>query len=398
MNAKKNILTINAGSTSIKFAIYNVDNSIVEIVSGSINHIGTIDSKFQFRNTILNEETTIVIDLPDFNFAATYLIHWLEKQECFKQVNVIGHRLVHGMQHQKAEKINSELITELKQIIPFCPQHLPQEILLIELFTKYNPKLIQIACFDTSFHSTLPMMAKLLAIPRRYFSKGIQRYGFHGLSYQYIMQELEIIEPYSIIPEKIILAHLGNGASVAAVNNGQSVDTSMGFTPSSGLVMGTRSGDTDPGLISYLLEVEKLSTIQLSEILNNQSGLIGISETSSDMREIINQKDTDTRAEDAFTVFCYQAKKYLGACTAVLGGLDLVVFTGGIGENSPEVRTQICKGLDFLGIELDEKKNGKNAAIISTEKSRVIVRVIKTNEQIMMAKIVCQEMGYSIKN
>ena len=244
----------------------------------------------------------------------------------------------------------------------------------------------------------MPPVARLLPIPRRLNAMGIQRYGFHGLSYVWLMEELKRIAGNETAQGKIILAHLGNGASLAAIKDGKSIDTSMGFTPTSGLPMGTRTGDLDPGIAWYLMQVEKLSPQQFSYLINHQSGLLGISETSSDMRELIKCQATDSRAEQAIELFCYQTKKWIGSFAAVLGGLDTLVFSGGIGENSPEVRNRICRDLQFLGIELDEKRNLKNETIISTDASSVSIRVIKTNEELMIVKLVCQVLNYSIKN
>ncbi|MEO6906348.1 MAG: acetate/propionate family kinase, partial [Abditibacteriaceae bacterium] len=268
------------------------------------------------------------------------------------------------------------------------PEHLPEEIKLIEVFKKRYPKLKQVACFDTSFHSSMPAVAKLLALPRRYYEMGIQRYGFHGLSYAYLMEELKHVAGEDDAKGRVILAHLGNGASLAAVNDGKSKDTSMGFTPTSGLPMGTRTGDLDPGVAWYLMQYENLNPEQFSHLINHESGLLGVSETSADMRELLKIKDKDSRAKEAIELFCYQTKKWIGSFVAALGGLDVLVFSGGIGENSPEVRSAICDNMEFFGIELNEIKNVKNEAVISTNTSKVMVRVIKTNEQLMIAKLV----------
>ncbi|MEO7530257.1 MAG: acetate/propionate family kinase, partial [Sediminibacterium sp.] len=265
----------------------------------------------------------------------------------------------------------------------------PEEIKLIEVFKKRHPALKQIACFDTSFHTSMPVVAKLLSIPRHYYEKGIQRYGFHGLSYAYLMEELEWIVGSESARGKIILAHLGNGASLAAVKDGKSIDTSMGFTPTSGLMMGTRTGDLDAGAVCYLIQHENLTPKIFSHLINHESGMLGISETNSDMRELMKIEETDNRAKEAIELFCYQTKKWLGSFAAALGGLNILVFSGGIGEHSPEVRSKICDGLEFLGIELDEIKNMNNEAIISTETSKVHVRVMHTNEELMIAKLVC---------
>lgn len=329
--------------------------------------------------------------------AANSLIEWLEKQEDFVSVTAIGHRIVYGINHAEPVLITDDLLKELKKVIAFDPEHLPGEISLIEVFKKRYPALTQIACFDTSFHTSMPLVAKLLAIPRRYFAMGIQRYGFHGLSYAYLMEELNRIAGDDVANGKIILAHLGNGASLAAVTDGKSIDTSMGFTPASGLPMGKRSGDLDPGLAWYFMQHENLTPQEFNHLVNHESGLFGISETNADMRELAEMEDTDIRAKEAIEFFCYQTKKWIGSFAAALGGLDTLVFSGGIGEHSPEVRCEICDNLEFLGIELDEIKNMNNEAIISTDESKVCVRVMKTNEELMIAKLVYSVLNSTIK-
>ncbi|HEY4875314.1 MAG TPA: acetate/propionate family kinase, partial [Puia sp.] len=259
------------------------------------------------------------------------------------------------------------------------------------------PALSQVACFDTAFHTSMPTVAKLLPIPRKYFSKGIQRYGFHGLSYSYLMEELHKLIGNKVDKEKIILAHLGNGASLAAIKEGKSIDTSMGFTPTSGIPMSTRTGDLDPGVAWYLMQEGKMSAKQFNQLINHQSGLLGISETNSDMRELLKLQTQDNRATEAIELFCYQTKKWIGSFAAALGGLDTLVFSGGIGENAPEIRERVCRDLQFLGVELDEKRNADNEAIISADSSKVTVRVIKTNEELMIAKLVCDVLNYSTK-
>jgi acetate kinase len=259
----------------------------------------------------------------------------------------------------------------------------------MEAFRRRFPELLQVACFDTAFHRTMPRAARLLAIPRRFDAMGIQRYGFHGLSYSYLMEELARVAGEKAAGGRVILAHLGNGASITAVRDGKSVDTSMGFTPAGGLPMGTRPGDIDPGVAWYLMKSENLAPEQFNNLINHQSGLLGVSETSSDMRDLLERQGSDVRAAEAVELFCYQTRKWVGAFAAVLGGLGTLVFSGGIGENAGEVRRRICSGLNFLGIELDEAKNAVNAPVISTAESPVTVRVIRTDEELMIAKIVC---------
>jgi acetate kinase len=391
------VLTINGGSSSIKFALYQVDETLTQIFYGEIEGIGSEKIKFSFTNTDTKEKNTVPVKAINNNDATNFLIDWLQKQDGFASVKAIGHRIVHGMKHTEPEKITPELLNELKKISVYDPEHLPGEIKLIEMFMKVFPPVTQIACFDTSFHTSMPQVAKMLSIPRRYYEMGIQRYGFHGLSYAYLLEELNRIAGNKTAKGKLIIAHLGNGASLAAIKDGKSIDTSMGFTPASGLLMGTRSGDLDPGVAWYLMKIGKLSPEQFSHLINHESGMLGISETSSDMQELLKLKDTDNRAAEAIQLFCYQTKKWIGSYAAVLGGLDTLIFSGGIGEHVAEVRKLVCSGLDFLGIEIDTMKNEKNEAIISSYASKVSVHVIKTNEELMIAGLVCKVLNYSIK-
>ncbi len=394
---RNSILTINVGSSGIKFALFDVDESTVMLFYGEMENFNTKSKKLNSTNALTNKKNSIVIKAVDQIIAANFLLDWLHEQNGFDSVSAIGHRIVHGMKHNKPELITRELIVELKQISNYAPEHLPGEIKLIEMFQKRYPSLPQIACFDTSFHASMPRVAKLLPIPRRFSAMGIQRYGFHGLSYAYLMKELFRVAGKEAAQGKVILAHLGNGASLVAVKDGKSMDTSMGFTPASGITMGTRTGDLDPGVAWYLIKFEKLSPKQFSHLINHESGLLGVSETSSDMRKLIKNRNSDNRAEEAIELFCYQAKKWIGSYAAVLGGVDTLIFSGGIGEHAPEVRDRICSGLQFLGIDIDKKRNVKNEQVISTDKSKVCVRVIQTNEQLMIARLVCSVMNYEIK-
>ena len=390
MNSNKDcILTINGGSSSIKFAIYQNNEPLICLLHGSIDNIGHKDSKFTYNDEKGNPKATIIIETSDYHFAANFLMDWLEKQDMFPSIMAVGHRVVHGMNHS-AELITNELLVELKHIIPYDPDHLPEEIELIEFFYHRYPNLPQVACFDTTFHWTMPKVAKLLPIPRRFDATGIRRYGFHGLSYAYLMEELARVAGAKVAQGRVILAHLGSGASMAAVHKGRSMDTSMGFTPAGGLMMGSRPGDLDPGVAWYMMQSENLTPKQFNHIINHESGLLGISEISSDMKELLIQETDDIRAAEAVSLFCYQAKKWIGAFAAALGGLNTLVFAGGIGENSPIIRSRICEGLEFLGIEIDEKQNIANAPVISKDKGRVVVHVIHTNEEWMIAKTVSQ--------
>jgi acetate kinase len=387
------ILTINGGSSSIKFAIYQDVEPLKRLLHGKIERIGLSGTNLVCNDEAGKRGKTLSIAGSDHRSAANVLIDWLQKQDGFSTVIAIGHRVVHGMKHVQPEIITRELLDELHRIRPYDPDHLPREIELIETFLHRHPKLPQLACFDTAFHQSMPRVAKLLPIPRRFDAKGVQRYGFHGLSYAYLMEELGRLNDSAATRGRVVLAHLGNGASMAAVDNGKSIDTSMGFTPTAGLVMSTRSGDLDPGLAPYLSRNEQITAKQFYEMVNHESGLLGVSDTSADMRDLLTQEADDVRAAEAVALFCYQAKKWIGSFVAALGGLDTLVFAGGIGENAPLVRARICKGLQFFGIELDDKCNIANASVISAAASRVKVRVIRTDEELMIARSVHRALG-----
>lgn len=321
------------------------------------------------------------------------VLEWLEERREFQSVVAVGHRLVHGMRRREPIRVTSDIVQELRAATPFAPEHLPRELLLIEELLDRHPNLPQVACFDTTFHRDLPEVASMLPIPRRYHAKGVRRYGFHGLSYAFLLEELARVAGADAARGRIIFAHLGNGASLSAVQAGACVDTSMGFTPASGLVMSTRPGDLDPGVMSYLAGTEGMSPQRLDAMVNYESGLLGISETSSDMRNLLQREADDERAAQAVALFCYQAKKWVGSFAAVLGGLDTLVFSGGIGEHSAPIRARICEGLGFLGIELDHDRNAAHGRAISADGSRVTVCVIATDEELMIARSVCRTLG-----
>jgi len=388
-STKPSVLTLNGGSSSIKFALYQVGEPLKRGLHGKIDRIGLSDTTLTYNHPDGgNKEESHSIAASDHKSAANALIDWLVNQEGFSSVVAVGHRVVHGMKHIQPEVVSQELLDELHRIRPYDPDHLPREIELIEAFRQRYPKMPQVACFDTAFHQTMPRVAKLLPIPRRFDAKGVQRYGFHGLSYTYLMEELARVADEKAARGRVILAHLGNGASLAAVQGGKSIDTSMGFTPTAGLVMSTRSGDLDPGLAPYLERTEKLTTQQFYKMVNHESGLLGISETSSDMRDLLAQEKDDVRAAEAVALFCYQAKKWIGSFAAALGGLDTLIFAGGIGENCPLIRARICEGVGFLGIEMNAEGNAANAPLISSGAGRVQVRVIRTDEELMIARSV----------
>jgi acetate kinase len=381
-------LTINGGSSSIKFALYEVGEPLQQTLRGNIDRIGLSGTILTFADLTRNQRGRVSMRSSDYQLVAKFLIHWLETRNDLASVSAVGHRVVHGMKHSAPERVTTKLLAELRRLTPYDPDHLPIEIALIEAFQKWRPKLPQVACFDTAFHQTMPRVAKRLPIPRRFEAQGVQRYGFHGLSYEFLMEELARIGDPGAVKGRVILAHLGNGASLAAVRDGQSIDTSMGFTPASGLVMGTRSGDLDPGLPSYLARRERMTPSQFNRMVNHQSGLLGVSGTSSDMRDLLHREATDNRAAEAVALFCYQAKKWIGSFAAALGGLDTLVFAGGIGENSPIIRERICDGLGFLGVKINPPRNARNAPLISPTSGRVRVRVIHTDEERMIARAV----------
>lgn len=382
------VLSLNAGSSSLKFALFRLAIPLVRVLAGNIDGIGKTTATLHVR-PIDGEATRHPLDasrLADCLDAALKAIQPFAK---LGDLVVAGHRVVHGGPHFSVPRpITPATLRELLQLSPLDPEHLPAEIALIEALQTRLPKLPQIACFDTAFHHDLPRVAQVLPLPRRYEKAGVRRYGFHGLSYQFLLEELRRLGDPAASTGRVILAHLGNGASMAAIRNGRSVDTSMAFTPTSGLVMGTRSGDLDPGLSAYLARTEQMSAPQFQQLINHESGLLGVSGISGDMRILIERESQDVRAAEAVALFCYQAKKWLGAFAAALGGVDTLVFAGGIGENCPSIRQRICEGLDFLGLNVDAALNATNAAQISPPGSRVSIRVIHTDEELMIARSV----------
>jgi len=378
------VLVLNAGSSSLKFALFGGSSPPARILTGVIDRIGSPKASFTFKHIACRQMERVEIPVDTHASGLEYLLQRISETTGMADVSAFGHRVVHGgVRYREPQRVDGGMLDELRRISLFDPEHLPAEIALMENLAARFPNLPQIACFDTAFHSTMPRVARLLPIPRRYEAKGLQRYGFHGLSYEYLMTQPGL-------NGRVILAHLGNGASLAAVRDGQPVDTSMAFTPTAGLPMSTRAGDLDPGIVGFLARTEKMTAEQFHSMVNWQSGLLGISETSSDMRDLLARECADDRAADAVAVFCYQAKKWIGAYAAALGGLDTLVFAGGIGENNPVIRSRICDGLGFLGIVLDEQQNAANAGVISQSTGRIAVRVIRTDEEIVIAKAVCK--------
>jgi acetate kinase len=389
--AAHHILTINGGSSSIKFALFESGTRLQRVLHGSIERIGLPQSTLVVKGNTPADTLERSVSVPDHEAAVSELMNWLSQRGDQNAFDAVTHRLVQGgPNYSEPALITPAMIAELRRLSPFDPTHLPEEIQLTEAFQQRFPKVPQIACFDTAFHRDLPRVARILPIPRRYEVQGVRRYGFHGLSYTYLMQQLRSVADETAAQGRVILAHLGNGSSLAAVLGGRSIDTSMGFTPTAGVPMSTRSGDLDPGLVWYLARSEKLSPQAFNRMINSESGLLGVSETSSDMRDLLARESQDVRAAEAIALYCYQIKKYIGAYAAALGGLDTLVFAGGIGEHAAPVRARICEGLDYLGLKLEPQSNAVDAALISTAASRVSVRVIATDEEQMMAELSCK--------
>jgi acetate kinase len=382
-------LTVNGGSSSIKFAVFSATSPLKRLFSGQVERIGTPGARLTATRDSSSGPETLPVVAATFHAGVQSIVNYLHQRLGKSAIGAIGHRIVHGGVHLLDNQlVTAELIAELRRTQPLDLAHLPREIALIEGFRQAFPAVPQIACFDTAFHRNLPLVAQLLPIPRRYHDAGVRRFGFHGLSYTYLMSQLTALAGPEIANGRVILAHLGSGASMAAVRGGKPIDTTMAFTPTSGLVMGTRPGDLDPGLLVYLMKEQKLSNAEMDKFISQQCGLLGVSETSSDMRDLLAARAADPRAADAVELFCYQAKKHLCALTATLGGLDTLVFSGGIGEHAPEVRAGICQGLDFLGLKLDASRNARGCDVISADQSRIVIRIIPTDEEIVIARIV----------
>lgn len=364
------VLTVNGGSSSIKFALFELHKMPRRIAGGQLDRIGERDA------AAANHQQ-----------AADRLMDWVGKHLGSRPLSAIGHRLVHGgLQARDHQRLTPTLLEELRGSVRFDLSHLPREITLIEACAARFPGITQVGCFDTAFHRSMPRVAQRLPIPRKYGDQGLRRLGFHGLSYTYLMDELARLDP-AAARGRVILAHLGSGASMAAVSGGAPIDTTMGFTPLSGLVMGTRPGDLDAGLLAYLIRNENLSPDQLDDFLSRRCGLLGVSGTMDDMRSLVAASATDLRAAEAVELFCYRARQWIGSLAASMNGVETLVFAGGIGERSAEVRSAICRSLQFLDIEIDEALNAQHAAVISAANRRVTVRIIATDEESVIAQI-----------
>lgn len=391
------ILAINGGASRIKFGLFEASPSLKRILSGSIEGIGLPDGVFRTTGSDVSDRSSRLSNAPDHRAAAHALLEWLRKRVRRGEVVAIGHLVIHGGPHYwKPESVTPEMLKELRELSPFAPEHIPEEIMLVEAFHRGFPGVPQIACFDTAFHHDMPRVAQLVPIPRRYETMGVRRYGFHGISCAYLMEELSRVASPAEAQGKVILANLGSSASVTAVMAGRSVDTSMGVTPASGIPTGTCSGDLDPGLAWYLARTEEMTSRRFNQMINHASGLLGVSGTSSDMAALLAAQAQDANAAEAVELFCYQVRKWIGAMCATMDGTGSLVFSGGIGENSPEIRARICKGLEFADVRIDPERNDRNASLISQDAMPVAVRVLHTDEEWMIARTVLRDPGMEI--
>lgn len=388
------VLAINVGSSSIRFAAYAMDGEPARQLHGKIDRVGSPGTTLTFDDPVRQQRESRDVGQLDHHAAMSFLIDWLESQIGFASFSAVGHRVVSGgASYSDPRPVTDPLLEELRRITPYAPEHLPFEIGLIERIRERAPTLLQVVCFDSAFHRGMPRVARILPVPRRLQAKGVERYGFHGLSYAFLMEELARAAGNRGASGRVILAHLGSGSSLAAVRGGRSIDTSMGLTPAAGVPMSTRSGDLDPGLVGFLARTEQMTADQFHRMVNHESGLLGVSETSSDIRDLLDSEAHDVRAAEAVALFCYQIKKWIGAYAAALGGLDTLVFAGGIGENAPVIRARICEGLGFLGIDIDPTRNERDEPLISAVGGSVAVRMIRTDEELMIAKSVRSLLG-----
>lgn len=380
----EHVVVINGGSSSIKFALFDRD-SMTRLWGGKIDRIGLPGATLTLSDEE-GKEDVLTVEIPDVRTAVEVLIAVLTDRIDVAKVAAIGHRFVHGMDIAEHSAITNQLLARIRSYVEIDPEHLPMQLAIVDACKAAFPALMQVACFDTVFHRDMPRVAQLLPIPRRYEAKGVRRYGFHGLSCAYLIDELRRVDPERA-DKKVIILHLGSGASVTAVSGGKSVDTSMGFTPAGGIPMSSRAGDIDPGALSYIMREDNLTPLALEHLINYGSGLLGVSETTSDMYDLLQIEETDIRAKEAIDLFCYEAKKRIGAYIAALGGVDTIIFSGGIGAVAPRIRARICGGLEAFGVIIEESKNQANESLISSTLAPVSVRVMHTDEERMIAHI-----------
>lgn len=379
-NKENYLLTINAGSSSIKVAAFTVHN-LRKVLEAAVDNIGSSSAH------LTTKEGSKPVTVRHHAEAVPILMKLLSADDIPQAVVAVGHRIVHGgPKYYQPQPVTPEVLEDLRAFEAFDPEHMPIELSLVETFQKALPAAAQILCFDTAFHHDLPARSRLLSVPRHFEAEGVRRYGFHGLSYAYILEELRRVEGEAAVNGRVVIAHLGSGASLAALREGKPVDTTMSMTPASGIPMSTRSGDLDPGLMLYLTRTQGYDAERLHYMANFESGLLGISETTADMKRLLEVEGSDIRAKDAVDIFCYNVTKTIGGFAAVLGGLDTLVFTGGMGENAPKIRARVCAELRFLGIMLDSTRNQTGERLISADNSSVGVHVIHTDEAMTIAR------------
>jgi propionate kinase len=392
VGTNKYILTVNRGSSTLKCGLFLAAGGEMELrVAAEAEKDGDAGTRLKIRDAKGAELFAKKIDGGDANASLDAFLEWMKGQGLIEGLGAVGHRLVQGgPEHVAPERVTDAVLEDLEKWVGLDPEHLPAAIEGMRFFVRKFPRLTQVACFDTKFHEGLPEVARRYALPRELEERGVRRFGFHGLSYEFVMSELRATDA-DVANGRVIIAHLGSGASIVAVRGGASVDTSMGFTPLEGLVMSTRCGDLDPGAVLFLAGDSDAK--ELSKALNKKSGLLGVSGVSGDMRELLEKMSDDDHCAAAVEMFCYRVKKYVGAYAAALGGVDVLAFCGGIGEHAAVVREKICEGLEFLGIRVDREKNRKEEAVISAEDARVRVRVVKTDEDLMIARHVATVLG-----
>lgn len=376
------ILCLNSGSSSLKFALYRPRGAAEALVAaGAVERIGLADGCLWVRGA---DGAPLLERKEDFpgHAAAVDAVFGAAARLRLPEPAAVGHRVVHGgARHVAPERVAPALLADLRELAAFAPLHLPGSIEGIEAVAARFPHLPQAACFDTAFHRRMPELAQRLALPGALWEEGVRRYGFHGLSYEYVLEALG-----EAARGRVVIAHLGNGASMAAVRDGVPVDTTMGFTPAGGFMMGTRSGDLDPGVLVHLMRERGWGPDDVERLVTREAGLLGVSGLSPDMKTLLEARDRNPRAALAVDLFCYQARKHIGALAAALDGLDTLVFTGGIGERAAPVREQVCRGIAHLGIEIDPERNRAHAGTISTPSSPCTVRVVPTDEDLMIAR------------
>jgi len=379
----KHIVTFNAGSSSIKFAVYEFTDTLNKSINGQVENISTIPIVKIYDSAGAMIKHVQFDKNQSYEYFYDLLVSAFESNQFNFTISGVGHRVVHGgLKFDTPVLVNEQIVEELKKYIPFAPLHQPYNLKAIESVRKLYPKMLQVACFDTSFHRTHPVICDLFGIPKELTNAGIKRYGFHGLSYEYIIHQFKKLYPDKI-NSRIVVAHLGNGSSMCAINNGKSIDTTMGFTALDGLLMGTRCGSLDPGVVIYLMEYKNMTAKEVESMLYKKSGLLGVSGITHDMRRLLEDKGEDARR--AIDLYVYRIRRELGALVSVLGGIDHLIFTGGIGEHAWQIREKVCQNNEWLLLSIDKNKNHKNESIINDKKSKVGVYVIPANEEWMIA-------------